>query len=994
MIPSSSTQPQSFAHPTAPAWAGDPASPRLGRFVLGPELGRGGMGVVHLAWDPMLRRLLALKQLLQADPTQAMRFMREAQIQAKVEHPRICKVFEVDSQGGQPFIAMQYIKGQTLGEAREHLSIEAKAGLMADVAGAIHAAHRMGLVHRDLKPSNILLEAQEDGRCLPFILDFGLARDQSQADLTLSWGFVGTPAFMSPEQAQSEEPLPTSDIYSLGATFYALFSGHPPHEATTLAGLIHQQAMCSIRPLKQVLPGFPKDLDTILLTCLDLEPAKRYGSAFDLEEDLRRWLAGEPIHAHAIGPLGRAWRTLKRHRRLSASIAAGLCVAFSLLAWNAFAAQRARVQMELVQRFGLQVREVEQLLRIERMLPVHDIRPAEAQVRQRMAEVQATMNRLGTISQGPGHYALGRGHLVLGEFPAAQNELEAALGHGFLGPEVSYALGSALLEQYITTRNTQPTLSEAENSALRKRLVAPALEHFRQSVSMIQEGSIFGEAQIAYLEGDFTKCVAKCQETFRLRPWLYEAKLMEARGWNALFGEALGLGSRLVDTRDQKRADQAMMASGAALEAALAIAPSDERIYTHQLVRLVGASVRQSDSGTPSEELFLQSEELYARAMRVRPDSLETLNTWGYSRVRHGLVCLRAGKDVRTLMRDSLALVKSFESRMRAGAMGPTIGWLHWLLAEGQFRRGQDPRPEFEAMATWFRPDSLDLAQPMATKAEYLASRGLDPRPTLDQAETILTAQSELTDKSFYYHVIWCHVLLARADWEMSVGLDPLAALDRGLAHAERSTRLNPQVVYAPFFLTQFRTRRAQALMGRGLDPGPDLQLALAAGRQGRLITDSHFRLHLALAEAHRVQATHLLNQGLDPAFPLTEARKALAKGLAINPTDFREHHQSALVELLAAQSALNRGESPLSLLAKAEVSAQRGLRTKADDPNLRLAMARVRRFRAAWAKHQGLPYQSWIADGLDQIRLTLSIHPTLVDALAERTSLEQLRDG
>jgi serine/threonine-protein kinase len=223
------------------------------------------MGRVHEAWDPLLRRKVALKLLHRGDPVQLLRFMREAQIQARVEHPQICKVFEVGSEGDQPYIAMQFISGKTLGEAREELDLRNTARIMAEVAGAIHGAHRQGLVHRDLKPSNILLEPQEDGSLKPFVLDFGLAKDQSVADQTLSWGFVGTPAFMSPEQARGDDPSAASDVYGLGATFYACCSGHPPYEATTLVGLAAQQTEHLVLPLRRTDPKFPKDLDTILL---------------------------------------------------------------------------------------------------------------------------------------------------------------------------------------------------------------------------------------------------------------------------------------------------------------------------------------------------------------------------------------------------------------------------------------------------------------------------------------------------------------------------------------------------------------------------------------------------------------------------------------------------------------------------------------------------------------------------------------------------------
>ncbi len=990
VIPTSSTQPQSFTHSEAPGWAGNPLSPRLGRFILGPELGRGGMGQVRLAWDPLLRRQLALKQLLNADPLLALRFMREAQIQAKVEHSRICKVFEIGSEGGQPFIAMQYIQGQTLGEVRESLSLREKVRIMAEVAGAIHAAHRMGLVHRDIKPSNILLEAQGDAGWVPYVLDFGLARDQSVADITLSWGLVGTPAFMSPEQAEGQEATQSSDVYSLGATFYALFGGHPPFEATTLAGLIHRQDTQTIRPLRRIIPGFPRDLDTILLRCMEPEPAKRYVSAFDLEEDLRRWLAGRPIRAKPIGPLGRSWRTIKRHRTLSFAIAAGLSLALSLLGWNAHAGRRARRQVELVQRFGLQIREVEQLLRIERMLPVHDIRPAEAQVRQRMAEIQSTMARLGPVSQGPGHYALGRGHLVLGEFSAAQKELEEALHCGFREPEVFYSLGNALLEQYIAATTGPTQYSSANLKALRERLVPPALERFRQATAHVQEDPAYGEAQAAYLEQDFVRCVQKCREAFQARPWMYEAKLLEAKAWIVLSGQSLGLDAGPLKSQEEGFKD--LDACREALDTALLIAPSDERIYALELNRINQISVFQSDSGTPTNELFKRTDRLYSKALRIRPGSLQLLEAWFYSRVRQGFVLLRTGQDVRPLMQATLRAAHPYETEMRASGHGPVLGLVHWVLADGRWRRGEDPLPHLKEMEHWVRTDQYDLAQPLALEGEFLASRGRDPSVDLSRAEHILEATAGQREQDFYHHVIWGHVLLARADWLMDTGVDPVPVLDRGIAHLERSSRINPRAEYPYFLLTQFHARRALALMSRGKDPGPDLGKALVAGQLGRQVTASHYRLYLALAEAHRVQALDRIAHGLDPASALQEARMSLAAGLKINPTDFHLHHQLALIELLAAQHAQSSGHSPLGDISRAEAAARVGLQIKADDPRLWLVLARAQRFRAEWAKNLGQNPEPWVTEGQKNLTRAMALDPTLPECFAEKASMDLLR--
>ncbi len=944
------------------------------------------MGVVHLAWDPMLQRPVALKRLIHADPLQTIRFMREAQLQAKVEHPHICKVFEVDSEDGHPFIAMQYLQGTTLGEARERLGLREKVRLMAEVAAALHAAHRSGLVHRDLKPSNILLEPQEDGSCRPCIVDFGLARDQSQADLTLSWGLVGTPAFMSPEQGQGREATRASDLYSLGATFYAVFGGHPPHEATTLAGLLKQQATRDVCLLRRMIPGFPKDLDTILETCLHPDPDRRYSSAFALEEDLRRWLAEEPIQARPISRWERIWRAVMRHRRLSLAIATGLAASLSLVTWNIATSRRARTHLELAQRFSLQIREVEQLMRIERMLPAHDIRPAEARIRQRMAEIRAAMTTLGAPAHGPGHYALGRGHFALGEAPAAQEELKAAIAHGFDTPEVEYTLASAILDHYIRVRDTNPTLGEAKHVALRQRMVSEALAHFRNSVASLQEEAAFGDAQIAFLEGDYSRCIEKSREAFRQRPWQYEAKMFEAWAWIGLSSKSLGM----TDTplRSEAQGQAALAASKQAMDAARALAPSDERLVSLEIHRIISMSIFQSDSGNPSEAIFRESEAMHERALRIRPGNIPVLAAWVYSRIRLGFVLLREGKDPRPLMQETLADLQPQEAAIRDHNQGHNVAWVYWILADGRWRHGESPLPDLARMDAWVVTPAHDLAQPLAIGAEYLASHGKDPGPVLGRAIRLLEEASPIQkENNYYHHVIWGHVLLVKAEWLGDRGLDPLPVLDSGIAHQEVAIRLSPRSVYPRFFKAQFHTRRALALLARSQDPGPDLAKALASARAGQAITASHHRVFLALGETHHAQALHLARQGLDPAKALQEARVALATGLKINSTDFRLHREAANVELSEGRHAAASGASPLEALARAEQLARKGAGIKGDDPHLWLTLAQAQRLRAEWHIAHGEPAERLAQESRQCLARALALHPALEAARAERAA-------
>src|SRR5262249_6829633 len=193
-------------------------------------LGSGAQGEVWVAFDERLQRAVALKLLRADSPTDAARFQREARAQARVVHEGVCPVYEIGEHQGRAFIAMRLIDGPNLAKAAPTLALADKVQIVHDLALALHEAHRHNVIHRDLKPGNVLLEALPDGRWRPMLTDFGLARDLRDGDLTVPGAIVGTPAYMSPEQARGDARVVDrrTDVYSLGATLYELLVGRPP----------------------------------------------------------------------------------------------------------------------------------------------------------------------------------------------------------------------------------------------------------------------------------------------------------------------------------------------------------------------------------------------------------------------------------------------------------------------------------------------------------------------------------------------------------------------------------------------------------------------------------------------------------------------------------------------------------------------------------------------------------------------------------------------
>lgn len=300
---------------------GSAPGPEIGGYVLEDELARGGMGVVFRARHPQLDRTVALKVLLAgelASPQQRERFRLEAQAAARLRHPNIVAIHDVGQDAGRPYLVMDLVEGESLGERLDRdgpLPPREAATLVQKVAQAMHYAHEHSVLHRDLKPDNILLTPAGE----PQLTDFGLAKllDSQVTGPTLSGQFLGTPGFMSPEQVRAGAVDPRTDVYGLGATLYSLLTGEPPFDAEMILELATKVLQEEPRPPSESEPGVPRTLDTICMVCMEKNPIYRYGSARALAEDLGRFLGGESISAKPPGVWRREWEALSQNRTTS-----------------------------------------------------------------------------------------------------------------------------------------------------------------------------------------------------------------------------------------------------------------------------------------------------------------------------------------------------------------------------------------------------------------------------------------------------------------------------------------------------------------------------------------------------------------------------------------------------------------------------------------------------------------------------------------------------
>ena len=405
-------------------------APQVPGYELLGEVGRGGMGVVYMARQLSLNRIVALKMILagvHADPEARARFRREAEAVAALQHPNIVQIYEIGEAGGHLYLALEYVEGGNLathlqrGPWPAHLAAE----LVLLLAQATQYAHSRGVIHRDLKPANVLLRRvgavaplastgapspkgnMTDAPLWPLprdlepkITDFGLAKrlEESGSVGTQSGAVMGTPSYIAPEQAagRNREIGPAVDIYALGAILYELLTGRPPFLGETPLDIILKVLHDDPLPLRRLKPDIPLDLETICLKCLEKQPSQRYPSAAALAEDLRRFLEGEPILARPLSGPALLGRWIRRHPVWSALVAVSVTSLLILLAGltTAYVQVRAAVcqreaeaeRASLAQQYEAQARQEAERLALENAQKRREAEESNARLQREIEE--------------------------------------------------------------------------------------------------------------------------------------------------------------------------------------------------------------------------------------------------------------------------------------------------------------------------------------------------------------------------------------------------------------------------------------------------------------------------------------------------------------------------------------------------------------------------------------------------------------------------------
>ena len=977
---------------TSPNLGQDGVLPFTGwdRYEIKSLLGAGGMGVVYKAWDPQLQRFVALKFLRHASLSEAVKekFLREARAQARIEHPHVCKIFEVGSAFGHPYIAMQYIEGKPLSQLRREMTVDQCVAVMRSLSDAVHAAHQLDLIHRDLKPANILVERGDDGRFRPFVLDFGLAREVASQGSSNPVAIEGTPSYMSPEQARGEVTAldRRTDVYGLGAMLYELLCGRPPFAGKSRMDVLLAVLTTDPTSPLQLNPRIPRDLAAIALKCLEKEPQHRYDSARALHEDLTRFRDGEPVLANAQSPLYRLLKRARKHKLLVGVLVGALAFLITLLVIGVRASLWATEEAHLAQQIGQDVKEMELFLRYAYGLPLHEPVAEKALTRARMQRIESTLPRLRIGGQALGHYALGRGHLVLHEYAPAEAQLQKAWELGMRAPELHYALGLALGERYRSAlldaqRQTAPSALDRRKQELRAQFLLPALTHLRESSGVRLEAPAYVEGLIAFYNEQPALALQKAEEALRQAPWLPEPKKLMADVHYAK-GFALRHEGKYAESRKELKAAVTLY------QEAEAISRSDADIYVAEAETWAEVIKVDVNDGNNADEDFLLSQRAIKDLSQVLPGNAELYRISAHADLQFALSLMAVGKDPSQFLERAIASSESaLALKSNQCNVLEMMGFA--LLAKylQQSNSSVDPSETVEkkaisvlSRAISCNPNSTlghnQLGIVYCLQARNRSLRGIDTEPEYQMSirEFEKTIDISPQEDQPYTNILQLYENMGRNCVDYGCDLSVYSEGVKSIHRRAMNSSVGGALALNNIAAYQINVIRRSLFLGENLNSAFGELIKYA--NQALALNPSNYETYQVLAEAHLLMAEAEVARDsvVAAGAQIDEGLVAAQKAISLKADDARSH--KLLGQLLALQAAQLGKKARQPAFEAARVAAERAVALNPRDPAHSQALAEVWLRTAQWQRLRHKSLDESIAAGLLATTAALRINP------------------
>lgn len=974
--------------------------PYWDRYEAIAPIGEGGMGTVYKARDPRLNRIVAIKFIRGNDPRLVDRFFREARAQARIDHPNVCKVFEVGEVLEHPYIAMEFVDGKPLDLMGRRLGLEQKLRQIRDVALGLHAAHRIGLIHRDIKPANILVGRTPDGDLHASVVDFGLARETAELEQQTIFGIQGTPAYMSPEQAAGDMRAldRRTDVYGLGATLYELLTGQPPFLGKTLYELIGRITTDPPKPPRELDKRIPADVEIIVLRCLEKDPSHRYDSAKAFADDLDRYLEGEPIHAKPIS----LWRQIrskaKKNKLIASLIGLSVVACLSLIGVSVrarvLAGEQAKLTQEvsaMAQEFGQDVKEMELFMRYAYALPLHNITREKNVVRTRMKNIEQKMSaadpRLQGLIAGPGHFALGKGYMALQEPKQALEHFLSAQQNKYDSPALFNELGKVYgtlyqqgIDQLQHIEDTQTRSILAKE--LEKTYLAPARMNLRIAASRSSEADSYMAALAEFYEQHYAIALMQAELAAQETPWLYDVAVLQGQIY---FAQA----SRYHENGQTDAALAAYRKSIDWYEKASEMASSDPSV--HEGAAQTWAQLMQVEEhrGIDITSDFQRLIEHCEEAVAAEPAMGSAFAIKALAFAFLGTRLLRLGEDPREALKTSIeAGEKALENHGPESAAYRVIGMSYGLIANYEIFISMDAKASLdESILNLEKANALDsrsswiwndLAVAYAIRGDNAAMRGDDPRQDLELAAQYFEQSIGINPSNMapYGNRAWIQCQIAQ--YELDHGNDVITHLVEGFGSLGYVISMTPTQMQAWNNMGLAHTLMARYESESGEDPSASLERALNAFTMASDLSPDDIEAKQGKVNVYLAQAKNALDHNENPSPNLQRAREfldALFKGQPDNTTTLlalAEHQR-----LLGVFAAKNK-QPAVKFFESAERYLQTPLTKGASNIHLLRALAGLYE---TWAQvnveYKKSPSRA-IREGLKQIAAARAKNPSL----------------